>query len=241
MRSRSRFVALVLALAVPALALVTLSGDADADAPHASAPKASGGKPAGRGAADAGERVDPENVTALSQAMKTALEGNERYFAKDYAGAVDLYKKAITLNPRLALAHYLLGEGHLATHNLKEAEAAFKAAEDVTNAKEPLVRSHVLFAIADVYERQKKWEEARAAWQAYTEHAAKLAAPSPAGDGGAREGGAHPQTGAARLKAIDEWMKLDKAYEVVRQRIAAEKDGGAGDGGAGKVAPAQKK
>lgn len=229
MRSRSRFVAVVLALAVPALALVSLSGEADAQ--RADAPKAAAPKPGAKGAVDAGDHFDPENVTALSQAMKSALEGNEKYLAKDYAGAIDLYKKAIVLNPRLALAHYLLGEGHLATNNPKEAEAAFKAAEEVTNAKEPRVRSHVLFALADVYERQKKWEEARVAWQAYTEHAAKLGGP---------EGGAHPQTGAARLKAIDEWMKLDKAYEIVRQRIAAEKDGGADAGGAGGGAGAGK-
>jgi hypothetical protein len=112
----------------------------------------------------------------------------------------------------------LLGEGYLATNNLGEAEAAFKTAEELNDAKLPLVRSNVLFAVADVYEREKKWDLARAAWQAYAEHAGKLGADS----------GAHPGSGAARLKAVDDWLKLDKQYEVVRQRIAAEKaDAGA--------------
>jgi tetratricopeptide (TPR) repeat protein len=165
---------------------------------------------------DAGERHDPDNVTAISQFMETVVKGTSRYDAKDYPGAVDLYKKAIALNPRHPLGSYLIGEAYLASGNLGEAEAAFKTAEDLTDPKFAVVRSHVLFAVADVYERQKKWEQARAAWQAYSEHAAKLGSD----DAGPR---AHPQSGAARLKAVDEWLKLDKQYELVRQRIAAEK------------------
>ncbi|MBS2016569.1 MAG: tetratricopeptide repeat protein [Deltaproteobacteria bacterium] len=212
---RARALAVLIALAAPAVLLHTL---ASADAPRAK-PKA---------AASAEAKYDPDNVTALSQAMETVLEGNKKYLAKDFQGALDAYKKALVLNPRMALAHYLAGETYLALANFGEAEAAFKAAEEVTNAKEPLVRSHVLFALADCYEREKKWEDARKAWQVYAEHAAKLGA----------EGGAHPQTGAARLKAIDDWIALDKKYEIVRQRIAAEKDGGAAAADAGPAKPA---
>jgi len=176
------------------------------DAHAAAAPKA-----------DGGDRHDPDNVTALSLAMKTLLEGNEKYAAKDYTGAIDVYKRGITLAPRNPLGHYLMGEAYLATGNLGEAEAAFKQAEEVTDSRTPIVRSHVLFAVADVYERQKKWEPARAAWERYNEHAAKVGA----------DGGAAPASGAARFKAVDDWMKLDKQYELVRQRIAAERDGGA--------------
>ena len=84
--------------------------------------------------------------------------------------------------------------------------------------------------LADCYEREKKWEQARAAWQIYTEHAAKLGP----------DGGAFPQTGAGRMKVIDDYMKLDKQYEIVRQRIAAEKaDAGTADAGKS-AAPAKK-
>ena len=167
-----------------------------------------------RAQAEAGGSYDPENVTALSQFMELVVKGNAQYAAKDYPGAIDLYNKAIQLNPRNALGPYVLGEAYLATGNLAEAEAAFKAAEEINDAKTPpLVRSHVLFAVADCYEREKKWEQARAAWQVYTEHASKLGA----------EAGAHPQSGVARLKAIDDALKLDKQYELVRQRIAAER------------------
>ena len=190
--------AMAVALAVPALVLFPFAA---ADAQKAKPRTAPSGE----------AKHDPENVTALSQAMETVLEGNKKYLAKDYAGALDIYKKALVLNPRMALAHYLAGETFLALGNLGEAEAAFKAAEEVTTPKEPLVRSHVLFALADCYERAKKWEDARKAWQVYGEHAAKL------------DGGAHPASGVARLKAIDDYLALDKKYEIVRQRIAAEK------------------
>jgi tetratricopeptide (TPR) repeat protein len=211
-----------------ALSLGLALTESDAAGQKTDAPKAAPTKPKGP---DAGDRYDPENVTAISPFMETVVKGNEKYGAKDYMGAIDTFKKAIQLNPRNALGPYLLGEAYLATNNLPEAEAAFKAAEELNDPKFPLVRSHVLFAVADCYEREKKWEQARVAWQAYTEHASKLGP----------DGGAFPQSGASRLKVIDDYMKLDKAYEIVRQRIAAEKagDGGA-DAAAAKPAPAKK-
>ncbi len=174
---------------------------------------AEGQKPAPRAAAaDAGDRYDPETKTAISQHMETLVKGNERFVAKDVNGAIDLYKKAIQLNPKHPLGPYLLGEAYLAQENLSEAEAAFKQAAELSDSRNQVVRSHVLFALADCYEREKKREQARAAWQAYAEHAPKVP-----------DGGAFPGSAAARIKAIDDWMKLDKAYEIVRQRIADEK------------------
>ena len=236
-RSRRRARTLAIAIAASAgslLAALTLSTtDAAGQKPDA-ARAAAPAKPKPKPAPDAGDRYDPENITAISQFMETVGKGNDKYNAKDYPAAIDTFKKAIQLNPRHPLGPYLAGEAYLAMNNLGEAEAAFKAAEELSDSKLPLVRSHVLFAVADVYERQKKWELARTAWQAYTEHAAKLGA----------DGGAHPQSGAARLKAIDDWLKLDKQYEIVRQRIAAEKaaaaDAGAADAASAKPAPAKK-
>ncbi len=223
LRARARALALGLAASSVSLGFVLLAVDAAGQ----KAVPTGATKP--RAAPDAGDRYDPDNITAISQFMETVGKGTEKYNAKDYPGAIDIYKKAIQLNPRQALGPYLLGEAYLATANLGEAEAAFKTAEDLNDPKLPLVRSHVLFALADCYEREQKWELARSAWQAYTEHATKLGP----------DGGAHPQSGAARIKAIDEALKQDKAYEIVRQRIAAEKaDSGAASADAGKPAPA---
>lgn len=228
-RRRARTLAIAIAASAGSLLLALTFAPSEAAGQKPDAPRAAPAKP--KAAQDAGDRYDPENITAISQFMELVGKGNDKYTAKDYPAAVDVFKKAIQLNPRHPLGSYLLGEAYLAMNNLGEAEAAFKAAEEVSDSKLPLVRSHVLFAVADCYEREKKWELARTAWQAYTEHAAKL--------GG--DGGAHPQSGAARLKAIDDYMKLDKQYEIVRQRIAAEKADAGADAAAAKPAPAPAK
>ena len=225
-KSRRRARTLAIAIAASAGSLLVALTLAPNDAAGQKPAPAAAAKP--KVAPDGGDRYDPENVTGISQFIETVGKGNDKYNAKDYPAAIDLFKKAIQLNARHPLGPYLLGEGHLAMGNLGEAEAAFKAAEELNDPKQPLVRSHVLFAIADCYEREKKWDLARTAWQAYTEHAAKLGT----------DGGAHPQSGAARIKAVDDWVKLDKQYEIVRQRIAAEK-ADAGPASA-KPAPAKK-
>lgn len=202
-------------------AAATASGD---DAP----------KPAPRAkVVDAGPaetRYDPDNVTGISQSMEALVKGNERYVAKDYPGAIDLYRKGIQLNPKNALGPYLLGEAHLAANNASEAEAAFKQAEELTDSRNPSLRSRVLFVVADVYERQKKWPQAKAAWQTYGEHAAKYA-----------DAGAFPQSGATRLEAVEAVLKLEAQYAEVRARIAAEKlaaaDAGAASAPGTKPAP----
>ena len=200
---RTRALSVVLAFAVPTIALVPIVANGE--------PK----KPADKN--DKADRYDPENITAISQYMETLAKGNERFAAKDQTGAIDTYKKAIQLSPRNPLGHYLLAVAYLAWGNMGEAEAAIQQAYEA-DAKNGLVRSHVLFLRADIAERQKKWEQAKAAWQAYMEHAAKLG-----------DAGGFPQTAAERLKAIQKVMELEKAYAGVRERIAAEKaDAGKG-------------
>ena len=206
-RGARRAFSLILALAVPAIALVPLVASGE---PKPKAPKE----------ADKAEKYDPENITAISQYMETIAKGNERFAAKEHTSAIDTYKKAIQLAPKNPLGHYLLAEAYLAGGNMGEAEAAIQQAYEA-DAKNATVRSHVLFLRAEIFERQKKWDQAKLAWQAYTEHAAKLGA----------EGGAFPQSGAERLKASQKVVDLEKAYAGVRERIAAEKaDAGKSNG-----------
>ncbi len=148
--------------------------------------------------------------------MEGTLKGNAQYLAKDYQGAIDTYRQAMTMAPKNPLGPYLLGEAQLATNNLAEAEAAFAQAESLSDNRNPLLRSHILFCIASTKELRKKFDEAKIAWQAYNEHASKFS-----------DAGGFPQSATARIQVIDDIVKLNKAYEVVRQRIAAEKlDGG---------------
>lgn len=166
----------------------------------------------------AGEPPKPDTSFAAN-----VTKGTERYAAKDYPGAIDAFKKAAQASPRNPVGSYLLGEAYLASGNLGEAEGAFKTAAEVDDPKTPpAARSRALFALADCYERGKKWEQARTAWQAYADHASKLPA----------DAGAHPETAAARVKAIAEWGRVEKAAEATRARIAAEKsDAGAPSSG----------
>jgi thioredoxin-like negative regulator of GroEL len=210
------FFALLIGLSVPGLVAVANSAPGDKQQGDKKAEKAS-------------DNHDPENITAISQYMENVAKGAEQFKKGDHTAAVDLFKKAVPLAPKNPLAHLLLGEAYLAKNNLSEAEAAFLAAREAataSDAKGLLFRSHVLFAVADVYERQKKWTEAKTAWQAYLEQASRLGPDS----------GAHPASGVARKAAVDKVLEREKLYAAVRERIAAEKDGGAKAG----AAPAKK-
>lgn len=186
-------------------------------------------KPKGKGATaptSSEPKRDPDNVAGLSMFMEAALKGNAQYLAKDYQGAIDTYRQAMTLAPKNALGPYLLGEAQLATNNLAEAEASFAQAETLSDNRNPQLRSHILFCIASTKELRKKFDDAKVAWQAYNDHASKFA-----------DAGGFPQSATARVQVIDDIVKLNKAYEIVRQRIAAEKV----DGGPAAPAPATSK
>jgi tetratricopeptide (TPR) repeat protein len=166
-------------------------------------------KPVSKGAAS-DDKYDPDNRTHISKFMETAVEGNAKLVSRDFPGAIELYRKAIQLQPMNPLGHYLLGEAQSESGNLAEAEASWTQADNVGD-KDPKVKVRVLFCLADLKERQKKWDDAKAAWQRYL--AFITAHP---GSGGMAS------SGDARILAIDEAQKQDKAYEIVRQRIAAE-------------------
>lgn len=142
-------------------------------------------------------------------------QGNAKYAARDFDGAIAQYRKAIELAPHQALGHYLLGEALLAAGNLTDAEASWSRAALEGGDKDPALQARVLFVTADLKERQKKWEDAKAAWQTYLDWANRFP-----------DVGVFPASAQSRLVILDTVIKQDKAYEVVRQRIAATQDGG---------------
>jgi tetratricopeptide (TPR) repeat protein len=176
--------------------------------------------------ADAGAKRDPDNRTGLAEWMERCVQGNAKYLAKDVPGAIDLYKQAIQLAPKKPLPHYLLAEAYLAGGDFPNAEPALQTALDSSDDRDPNVRGKILFLTADMKEREKKWDEAKTAWQAYGEYSAKH------GDAGMT-----PTTPPARIQAIDDMIKQDKAYEIVRQRIVESMR----DAGPPTPAPAKKK
>jgi tetratricopeptide (TPR) repeat protein len=157
---------------------------------------------------------DESSAPAGGKYREACKEGNTKYAARDFAGAVAAYQKAIEIDPNNGLGHYYLGEAQLAAGNLIEAEAAWTRASLATD-KDPALRARVLFVLADLKERQKKWDDARAAWQVYIDWATKYP-----------NAGAFPGSGQSRQQAIDNMKKQDAAVAVVRARIAETKAGG---------------
>jgi len=143
-----------------------------------------------------------------------AGQGITKYAARDFPGAVASFQKAIEADPKNPLGHYFLGEAQLAAGNMTEAEAAWNRASLEAADKDPALRAKILFVLADLKERQHRWDDARAAWQVYLDWAAKYP-----------NAGAFVGSGQSRQKAIDTMEQQDKSYAVVRQRIADTKAG----------------
>jgi tetratricopeptide (TPR) repeat protein len=177
---------------------------------------AEGGKGASK---KSDEAAAPSAAAAKNMPSKEYLKlceaGNAKYAGRDFAGAIDQYRKAIELTPKHALAFYLMGEAQLAAGNLTEADAAWNRATLESSEQDPALRSRVLFVVADLREREKRWDDAKAAWQVYLDWASKY----PSANG-------FPASGQSRQQVIDTMLKQDKAYDVVRERIAATKNGG---------------
>jgi tetratricopeptide (TPR) repeat protein len=171
----------------------------------------------GDGGADGGSKKKGDTSAKVSDHgyQDACAAGNAKYASRDFDGAIEAYRKAIEMFPHKALGHYLLGEAQLAANNLPEAEASWGRAALEANEQDPTLRARILFVTADLKERQKKWDEAKAAWQVYIDWANRFA-----------DAGAFPTSGTSRIQAIDSMLKQDKSYEIVRQRIEATRDGG---------------
>jgi tetratricopeptide (TPR) repeat protein len=165
-----------------------------------------------------GDSKKSDNSSSSSESgggfKDAAAQGITKYAARDFAGSVASFQKAIEADPKNPLGHYFLGEAQLAAGNLTEAEAAWNRASLEAAEKDPALRAKILFVLADLKERQHKWDDARAAWQVYLDWAAKYP-----------NSGAFASSGQSRQQSIDAMKKQDAAYAVVRQRIADTKTG----------------
>jgi tetratricopeptide (TPR) repeat protein len=228
MRTRFLVAAAALAIALPALAL----------APAVFAAGGSGGGASGAGttatpttdaAALAQRPHDPKNQTNISDYVQACVDGNAKYLSRDFDGAIALYRQAIQISTQNPLGYYLMGEAQLAKGSLPDAEAAWQQADrasDPRTSPDPILRSRILFLLADAKEREKKWDEAKTAWARYSAWGAQLADAGPGS--GAPDGGwgVFPGSGTSRVQMIDAMLKQDKDYEKVRQAIRNSADGG---------------
>lgn len=140
--------------------------------------------------------------------------GCVKYVAKDFPGAIELFRNATQVQPRNPLGYYLLGEAQLGAGSLPDAEAAWLQADQVSDNGPPSVKAKVLFVLADLRERQGKWDDAKTAWKRYADFAAS------------NDAGAFPVSAETRTRDINAMQKQYADYAIVRKRIRDE-DGGA--------------
>ena len=165
-------------------------------------------------------KEDPAAV-AHKQFVDAIKDGGDKYASKDVAGAIEAFQKATQLEPRNPLGYYFLGEAQLGNNDLAQAESAWLHASQVSDEGTSGLKAKIFFVIADLRERQKRWDDAKASWEQYGEVAAKVL-----------DGTSFPQVAKERILAIETMQKQDKAYEIVRKRIAEEKAKGSGQASA---------
>jgi tetratricopeptide (TPR) repeat protein len=151
-------------------------------------------------------------------------QGSLKYVGKETDQAIELFRKATQLQPRNPLGYYLLGEALLGAGSLTDAETAWLQGEQVADSGPPAVKAKLLFVLADLRERQGRWEDAKAAWKKYSDFAS-----------GNPDAGAFPESAATRIRDTEAMQKQYKDYAIVRKRIRDE------DGGTlGKMPPPEK-
>jgi tetratricopeptide (TPR) repeat protein len=186
-----------------AAAAPAYAGDKDKkDTSSDSKEKASAGSDKGS------DRRDPNGQTGISPFTEKLVKGHKLMVAREFAGAIAAYKEAITEAPNNPLGHLYVGAAQQASGNLDEADIAWQNALRFVGSSDDIA-AKVLFLQADLKERQKKLDEAKAAWDKY----AKFVADHPNSKG-------FPGSTAERNKAIDAEVDITKKYAEVKKRIA---------------------
>ena len=175
-------------------------------------------------------KTDPKGRTGISPYTQIILKGNVAYSTRDFQGAIGAYREAVQSIPKEPLGYYMLGEAQLAAGSVAEADAAWNAG--LTNAGDKDdVHAKLLFVLADLRERQGRWDDARKAWDEY----AQFCTAHPKAKG-------YAATATERKKMIDQHDDVAKKSEAVKQRIEQRlKENGAPPPDTGPQGPGKKK
>lgn len=151
-------------------------------------------------------RRDPEGRSGISPYNEAVAKGQNAFIARDFPGAVTSFQDAIKLDPSAMLGFYLLGEAQLEAGKLDEAEAAWTSGLSKKGTED--LNARLLFVLADLKERQKSWPAAKEAWAAYSAFLV-----------GHTSAKGYLATSEERIKRIDQRIKDEKDYGVVKERI----------------------
>ncbi|HXK18426.1 MAG TPA: tetratricopeptide repeat protein [Polyangiaceae bacterium] len=155
-----------------------------------------------------GVRRDPKGVKGISPYIELIIKGDHAYVARDFDGAIAAFREAIKAEPEKPLAHYRLGAAQLAKGDQKEAEAAFVNGLRFAG-RDGSLKGKLIFALADLRERQKNNDEAIGRWKEYSKNAED-------------EKGAitYPATATERISRNEAWKKNAADSAEVKARIA---------------------
>jgi tetratricopeptide (TPR) repeat protein len=154
-------------------------------------------------------RRDPRGVKGISPFMEALQKGDSALIARDFDGAIAAYREAIAKEPQNPLGHYRMGEAQRAKGDLHEAEEAFLSGLRFVPGTDLPLKAKLQFAIADLRERQKSYDEALAKWSEYGTTATED-----------KNAAAFPATAAERKKVIEAWKKISADSVEVKARIA---------------------
>lgn len=188
------------------MTMATLASAADKAAADKKATKAEA-KPAAPAKSEDGVKRDPKGVKGISPYMEAINKGDRAHVARDFDGAIAAYRDAIQTDPQNALAHYRVGATQLAKGDQKEAEAAFVNGLRFAS-KDATLKAKLLFALADLRERQKNNDEAIARWKEYGQASEAE-----------KEAVSYPATASERIARNEAWKKNQTEAAEVKTRI----------------------
>jgi tetratricopeptide (TPR) repeat protein len=181
------------------LATLVLAASAQAEDKKAAAPEdASTGSD--------GVKRDPKGIKGISPFLELIAKGDRAHVARDFDGAIAAYREAIQKDPQNALGHYRVGAAQLAKGDQKEAEAAWVSGLRFVG-KDGTLKAKLIFALADLRERQKNNDDAIARWKEYAKNSEDE-----------KEATTYPATATERVTRNDAWKKnvADSAQVKVR-------------------------
>ncbi|MBI4705547.1 MAG: tetratricopeptide repeat protein [Deltaproteobacteria bacterium] len=152
---------------------------------------------------------DPKGQKGISPYNEILAQGRRMLQQKDLPGAVTTFQEAARREPQQMLAHVLLAQVLAVKGDLDAALGATEEAQRKVGTED--LQAKLLILRAVLLERKQDWEKAKEAWSAYSVFL--TAHPAVAG---------FRATADERKKRIDEHLKIEKDYEVVKQRIQQE-------------------
>ncbi|RYE89694.1 MAG: hypothetical protein EOO75_11380 [Myxococcales bacterium] len=154
-------------------------------------------------------KADTSGLKGITPYNEKLLKGHKLVAARDFVGAIDSYRAAIAEDDKNPQAHYYLGAAQLLKGDLTEADASWQNALRNAGA-DAVIATKARFAMADLRERQRRFEDSKNAWADYGKYGADHPKVT-----------SYPNTPVERQKTISTWQDLEVKYGEVKARIAA--------------------